>query len=251
MRYFSQTKQDEIVDRLTKCKEKGVFVDIGAHDGITYSNTFFFEKFRGWSGVCVEPVPEIFAKLKMNRKCILINGAISNSNKIVDFKRVYGERLEMLSGILENQDESHSERIEHHVNKNESKYEIIKMQTYTITNVLQEHNLLEIDYVSIDVEGAELEVLSSFDFDKIKVNYITVENNNKDQKISNFLSKSGFIFAFHYGADEFHIRKDLYKKSLFFDRILLPIWLISPLKLFIIHKIPLIQRIYRKFRIKG
>ena len=78
MKYYGQYQQDKYLDKLFKGKSNGTFVDIGAHDGLTFSNSYFFEKERNWKGVCLEPIPEIFAKLNETRNCIKINGCVSN-----------------------------------------------------------------------------------------------------------------------------------------------------------------------------
>ena len=64
---FSQFNQDKFIfENFFPVKSDGVFVDIGAHDGITLSNTWFFENYLGWTGYCFEPNPSLFAKLVEN-----------------------------------------------------------------------------------------------------------------------------------------------------------------------------------------
>ena len=82
MKHYGQYKQDKYLDTLFKKKSNGTFVDIGAHDGVTFSNSYFFEKERNWKGICVEPIPEIFSKLDETRNCIKINGAAHALEKI-------------------------------------------------------------------------------------------------------------------------------------------------------------------------
>ena len=65
--FKSQYGQDQFVDTWCNSREGGVFVDVGAHDGVTLSNTWFFENVRKWTGLCIEPIPEIFNQLKENR----------------------------------------------------------------------------------------------------------------------------------------------------------------------------------------
>ena len=63
--YYSQCKQDQYINEsFFKGKDSGVFVDIGAHNGISLSNSYFFEKELGWNGVCIEPMPEVYSELK-------------------------------------------------------------------------------------------------------------------------------------------------------------------------------------------
>lgn len=85
MKYFSQSGQDVYLDNLFKQQENGVFLDIGAYDGIKLSNTYFFEKYRNWTGVCVEANNEVFQELKKNRKSKLLNLAVSEDSQKKEF----------------------------------------------------------------------------------------------------------------------------------------------------------------------
>src|SRR5687767_14863567 len=97
--FFSQFNQDRFLEtEVFKGKRGGVFVDIGANDGITLSNTYFFEKYRDWTGICIEPIPAVFEKLRANRKAICVNGCIAPSNGTAEFLWVSGA-AEMLSGL--------------------------------------------------------------------------------------------------------------------------------------------------------
>ena len=101
MQYYSQYGQDKFLfENFFINKKEGFFLDIGAHDGVNGNNTFLFEKI-GWSGVCIEPIPSVFEKLKKNRKCLLVNSAISNNNGEDDFLILEGY-TEMLSGLIHN-----------------------------------------------------------------------------------------------------------------------------------------------------
>ena len=84
--YFSQCGQDKfIVEKLLNGLTNGVFVEVGANDGVTFSNTYFMEKNLGWTGVAVEPLPRAFRELSANRKCNVLNGCVSNFNGDVQF----------------------------------------------------------------------------------------------------------------------------------------------------------------------
>src|SRR5579859_1429704 len=71
--YVSQYGQDAIVDKLLGHMTAGVFVDVGAYDGVTLSNTYFLETTRGWTGVCFEPNPATFEQLRAKRSCVCEN----------------------------------------------------------------------------------------------------------------------------------------------------------------------------------
>ena len=89
MTTYSQLNQDVDVIQFYKNKENGYFIEIGANDGINLSNTYLLEKNYNWKGICVEPIPDIFNKLKNNRpNSICVNKAIySYSDMILKFNR--------------------------------------------------------------------------------------------------------------------------------------------------------------------
>jgi FkbM family methyltransferase len=193
--YHSQVGQDQFLnENYFKNKRNGVFVDIGAHDGVSFSNTFFFEKELGWSGICIEPLPDIFQRLKQNRSCICLNCCISSRNGTVSFARPHCPQLnnsEMYSGII---DEKLLKSINELLKKSGGGWvETITVPSFRLNKILKKYNIYEIDYLSIDTEGAELEILKSIDFNKFKIRFMTVENNNKDKAIPEFLASKGFV----------------------------------------------------------
>src|SRR5688572_349204 len=110
--YYSQDGQDKYLDeKVFKRKTNGFFIEIGANDGITFSNAYFLEKNRGWKGICVEPHPTAFEKLKKNRTAKLINACIADSEKEGEFMKIEGYG-EMYSGLVSKYDEKHVKRIE-------------------------------------------------------------------------------------------------------------------------------------------
>lgn len=204
MEYYSQHRQDYIIDSLLRGKTGGFFIDIGAYDGITFSNTYFFEKTRNWNGICIEPIPEIFEKLKKNRKCHLINAAISTSNEKLNFKRCYGY-TEMLSGLTKFRYAEHEKRTEDEIRAFGGESEIIKVQGYLLQGILDNLNIKNIDYLSIDIEGGEFEVLDTIDFNKYKIKLFSVENPYYPKKIRDLMEIKGYRFLFNYGADDFYV----------------------------------------------
>src|SRR5205823_12423666 len=99
---MSQLGQDKVVDEYLRGKRNGVFVDIGAYDGVTFSNTLMLENERDWTGICIEPLPDVCAALRKNRRCICVQACIGNrEDREVDFLAVQSEafRTRMLSGV--------------------------------------------------------------------------------------------------------------------------------------------------------
>lgn len=211
--YYSQFKQDFILNRkYFKNLKNGVFVDVGAHDGITLSNTYFFEKELKWTGLCIEPIPDIFEKLQQNRKCICVNACAYDTMKKVKFDRVKGYS-EMLSGIRETYDEKHKERIEKELKQYGGDIETIDVQALPLSYIFEKYGLTHVNYLSIDTEGSELNVLKGIDFSKITVDVIDVENNyNNLGEIFNTLSPYGFVYQGRVSCDEIFARKEFLEK---------------------------------------
>jgi len=203
--YCSQLGQDRYLnDTYFKNKQAGVFVDVGAHDGITYSNSKYFESI-GWTGLCVEPIPNIFDQLKANRKCICENYAISDNEGEDDFLLVHGY-AEMLSGLVKEYEPKHVGRIDGEIHHYGGSKEIIKVKTVTLQTLLDKHNISSIDFLSLDTEGNELKVLKTIDFNKVNIFAISLENNYKDEKIRNFLVEKGFTHIKSLDVDDIFIK---------------------------------------------
>ena len=187
-RYYSQYGQDKfIIEQLFKRKEEGFFVDIGAHDGITLSNTKVLEE-MGWSGVCIEPNPSVFAQLIQNRKCTCHNIALGSPKGQAAFLVVTGY-AEMLSGLYDQYDPRHLDRVYHEIAEHGGTATTINIDVVPFGDIV---NTDYVDYMSLDVEGGELSVLKTIDFDKYHIQCITLENNFKDPKLDQFLLDRGY-----------------------------------------------------------
>jgi FkbM family methyltransferase len=210
MNFHSQWKQDKYLhENVFKGQRNGIFVDIGAHDGITGSNSFFFEKELDWTGICIEPITDRYNDLVKNRKCITENCCVYSRNCEVDFCEHKGY-TEMLSGIRDTYDPRHVKRytIEQHIMGGSTK--IVKKAAYTLSYLLDKHNMHKIDFLSIDVEGAELDILKGIDFDKNKIRVIDVEDNYADTfwKIDEFLRSKGFKQLCVLSGDKVYINEN-------------------------------------------
>lgn len=157
--YFSQpaTRQDEWV--LSQSQGPGYFIEIGAHDGVRHSNTLTLERFFNWTGLLVEPNPRLFKLLQRNRPdCAHSDECIGPRD---DFQQsfVIGDAggSDSFSGLIEHMSDEwyegharHKSRIEH-------------MDTTSLRSLLEKNICpTTIDYLSLDVEGAELAILESF-----------------------------------------------------------------------------------------
>ena len=216
-KYFSQYKQDEILDSsIFKGFKNGFFMDVGAHDGVTFNNTLYFEKTQGWTGINIEPIENSFNTLQCNRpKCRNYNCAISNVNGVSDF--IYASGPDMLSGLQEYYDPRHSARLDWHISDEGGSKQVIKVQTRRIEDVLDENNIKHVHMLSIDVEGAEFEVVKSINFEKVFIDTINFENNYSDTSVPiiEYLKTKGYIeFNQGHELDIFmiHCKSQFYKK---------------------------------------
>lgn len=206
--YFSQLGQDKFIDEYFNQQNNLVFLDIGAHDGVTLSNTYFLETERNWTGICVEAQPTEFAKLLQNRKCKCINIAVANFEGEIDFTCVDGY-ANMLSGISQDYNESHRNRILREVNSHGGSINTIKIQAKKLQSILDEYNIQNIDFCSIDTEGSELNIVQSINFDKTNIKVFIIENNYQESTIQNFLETKGYELHCKIQWDDVFIKKSV------------------------------------------
>jgi FkbM family methyltransferase len=195
--FYSQYKQDEYLETtIFKGYKDGFYVDVGSHDGVSLNNTLYFERNNNWRGINIEPIKGVFDKLVENRTAdrnTNINCAICNYDGEADFYLNEGY-TEMLSGIIENYDARHLERLKNENTEMLATTQVVKVNTKRLQTILDEHEVSHIHYLSIDVEGAEFEVIKSIDFDKVFVDVIGFENNYEEVSIPiiQYLIKKGF-----------------------------------------------------------
>tara|TARA_A100001015_G_scaffold307010_1_gene402213 strand:+ start:4234 stop:4902 length:669 start_codon:yes stop_codon:yes gene_type:complete len=213
--FYSQDKQDKYLEEnVFKGYKKGFYVDVGAHDGISFNNTLYFSNNNNWTGINIEPIKKVFDKLVINRPTdINLNCAISN---IIGISEFYDSVIkngtcgqEMLSGLKDNYDPRHLQRLNDEIKKHGGYVNIININVQTIESICDKYNIKHINYLSIDVEGAEFEVIKSINFDKVFIDVIGFENNynNVSTPIIKYLEDKKFIIIYQ-SLDIFMIHKD-------------------------------------------
>lgn len=182
--FYSQDKQDKYLEtHIFKGYKNGFFVDIGAHDGKTINNTMYFEENNNWTGINVEPIKKVYNNLLVNRpNCININCAVCNNDGKTEFICNTGY-TEMISGIKDTFDQRHKKRLLRENKLHNSTTKIIEVETKKLETICDDHKISHINYLSIDVEGAEFEVIKSINFDKVYIDVIGFENNYNDKSI--------------------------------------------------------------------
>lgn len=204
--FFSQSGQDAWLERhVFKGKRDGVFVEIGGYDGVTGSNCLFFELMRGWSGFLVEPSPTFFPQAQAVRRCACHQVALSGGEGEAEFLEIR-EGLTQMGGLVENYDDGLRSRVEE-----DERYQgdVISVPTRTLASLLDEAGYTQVDYVSLDVEGAEMAVLEGLDFDKYRITAWTIENNRGDVGvIPKFMQSKGYQRVERLGVDDVYILAD-------------------------------------------
>jgi len=208
--YHSQDKQDQYLEEnIFKCYKNGFFVDVGAHDGKTINNTLYFETNNNWKGINVEPITDVYEKLIINRpNSINLNCAVDEKEGEADF--IYNKGYtEMISGLKNHYDIRHHTRLLNENNYFGSSSNIISIPTNTLSNIFKKYNVTHVNYLSIDVEGAEFAVIKSIDFDYVFIDVIGFENNYNDTSVPivEYLSTKGYNLL-HTSMDIFMIHKN-------------------------------------------
>lgn len=211
MLFFSQQGEDLYVlkNYINKKNPSGIFVEVGALDGIMFSNTGFLELEFGFSGILIEP-SKYFERLANSRPgCICVNKAISDRYETVVFRDDWA-----MSGILTKLPEGHKKHPRH------TNGECYKVETVPLGHLLNGNNVNYVDFMSIDVEGGELEVLKSMNWNiPVYVICIELDNHNpeKDEACREILRAKGFTFDTKLVVNEFWVNKDYARRGELFD----------------------------------
>jgi FkbM family methyltransferase len=181
----SQLFQDVFVSNELKFLENGFYVEFGALDGLRDSNTLFLERNFNWHGILVEPSRKNYSRLCQTRsQNTLDNRAVhSTSDQELLFNETFTLGLSTLDSF------SNSDGWDR---KSEEKYLV---KTVTLVDLLLQNNSPKrINYLSIDTEGSEFEILKNFDFDLFSIDIITVEHNFTESRenIHKLLDMKGF-----------------------------------------------------------
>lgn len=190
----SQLAQDLFALAFNYSKEPGYFVEFGATNGLDGSNTWLLEKKLGWDGILAEPAKVWHKSLISNRNCNIETKCIAKkSGEIYEFLEVFNSKesspsLSTLEKFADNNDWAKNIRYE-----NSKKY---KVETLSLQDLLEKYKApYEIQFLSIDTEGSELDILEGYNFKNYKIKSICIEHNNvKNNRdmIFKLLKKNGY-----------------------------------------------------------
>lgn len=179
--WFSQYRQDEIVAKLLHGKQNGYFVDLASNDAVRISNTYALETLFGWHGICLEPNPVYWGGLAY-RKCH-VAAAVVGSNTMEEVQFTFPKAKAPKGGIVGS----------HFDNKSEKMTDTIQRRyTVTLKDIFQRFQAPKIiDYLSLDVEGAEDLIMSAFPFGDYRFNILTIER--PSESLAQTLVSNGYI----------------------------------------------------------
>jgi len=193
----SQIFQDLFAYFFSNCKKKGTFIEIGGGNGVDLSNSYILEKKFKWRGVICEPDSRLHSNILAKRKCFLETRPVSssvNKNIYFYFKGLYDSYASL----------SYSPSAK-------------KLKSISLNNLIKKYQLgKNIDYISIDTEGNELDIIKNFNFNKYNVKIFTIEHNFKKkirERIYKILKKNNYQRVFKYISymDDWYIKKNYNK----------------------------------------
>ena len=205
---FSQNYEDIFLNQnIFKNKQNGVYIELGALDGVLYSNTKFFEDSLNWKGILIEPHPEKFKLLQQNRpNNFLFNSLVSCHKEPLEY-RYFVDCHAAVSGVENTLSQHHFDTYfesNNEWNKTLPQNKIF-IKPISLSEIVKSTKLTHIDLLSLDVEGHEYEVLQSWDF-SIPIDIILIETlgvqPDKDQKCREMLIKNNYRFITKYKRDE-------------------------------------------------
>ncbi len=178
MKYSQNNEQEVILDYFKDFK--GTFLDLGSNDGQTFSNTRALAE-RGWRGVCVEPSPTAFAKLKELYKGTEVYcynfaiGVVNDKVNLLDMSSHIGNGDTSLLSTLKQEETQRWKG---------TKFEPVEVQCYRYKTFLNRVKFKTFDFISIDIEGMEVDVMNQMDFKDVKL--VCAEWNSKPEVKTEF-----------------------------------------------------------------
>ena len=195
--HYGEFAEDVFIDRIFRKVKKGIYVDVGCYHPFKGSLTFRLFN-RGWNGINIDISKTSIDLFKISRnKDTNLNLAITDYDGDVFYYE--NSPINQQNSIIRSNDQ-------------QSK---IKIKCNKLTTVLIENSIKNFDYLNIDVEGAELNVIRGLNFDKFSPKLISVENNNllikdyMESEVFKILTNNNYVFINKIGVTNFFIKKDL------------------------------------------
>ena len=205
--FVSQDNQDWVLyaSMFRHMPRRGVYLDLAANHPKWISNSFFLDKCMGWSGVCIEADPGLVKLIRANRSCQVVDTCVWEEPKEMTFMFNNGNGLAGLDGY----------------NKVGVTKDARNITCTTVQTELDRFNVTHIDYLSLDIEGAEYQAMKGTDFNKTQIDVITVEVNSgkKSRDVEKFLESKGFLHMnFRFFLDKLYIHQNALDKLKWFKQ---------------------------------
>ncbi len=196
-------KLSAIIDR-----DRGFYVEAGAHDGFTQSNTYWLERFRGWRGLLVEPMPELAAEARLSRPAAAVFqcALVSAEEPRATLRMRFGDLMSMVDGARE----SHWPGLGTVLGWRDP-YEL-DVEARTLSSLLDEIDAPEVDLLSLDVEGSEGPALRGLDLDRHAPRYVLVEIHDREHDrppVDAVLSERYLEHGWLSPVDLLYVRRDV------------------------------------------
>lgn len=203
---WSQYGQDTLVDDVLQAHRGGFFLEIGGYDGEKHSNTLFFETQRGWEGLLVEANPHTFHQmLARDRTCGMVQACISNTVPSMTFHLAGGETTALSTASA-----AHLQRIHRdvqtygHTKQWHGAGDVVTTPCYALGTLLESLDVHHVDYFSLDVEGAEVHILNSIDFERYTFGVLSIEVQENRQEIHHIMTAKGYERFHSLQIDDFY-----------------------------------------------
>lgn len=189
--HFSQSGQDKKIDELLKQREKGFFIEVGAYDGEIMSNSLFFEKSRGWTGLLIEANPRAYRELlAKDRKAWIAGACIALTAQL---EQVTFLAHGMVGGVSEGANALRDKFAGLGQEGGSSAYVYpVTQNCFPLHVMLDAIKVTKIDMFSLDVEGNELDVLKTIDFGRFDIDLLAIETNGRNTELDAFLTPKGY-----------------------------------------------------------
>jgi FkbM family methyltransferase len=200
MKYYSQYGEDRLLN-VVFGRNTGTCIEVGANDGVTYSTTKFFEDL-GWTCILVEPTPALCTKIREGRTSKLFECAASSADGFAELG--YVEDIDLFSSL-----ETSSTMLEQ-VEARGAKVTSIKVRTRLVDDILTEAEVNKLDFMTIDVEGHELDVLKGTNLDRWQPMIVIVEDNTdlSESPVSLHLFEKKYSRFYRSGGNDWYRRNN-------------------------------------------
>jgi FkbM family methyltransferase len=196
----AQFDEDRILQEIFGDRELGYCVEVGANDGVTGSASYVFEK-HGWRCLLVEPIPARVEEIRRNRDCLVAGCAASSREGQATF--IVAEGVDQISTL-----DLTTERVDWIVRAGGTVTEIV-VRLATLDSLLEEAGFPEIQFITIDVEGHELDVLEGFSLERHQPRIVIVEDNSVDgdPRVARHMSDHGYVHFRRTGVNEWYAHR--------------------------------------------